>query len=223
VTAQLKDHGNVRRGWLGVKIQAVTPEIAQSLGLDSGRGALVTDVTAGSPAAKAGLHQGDVILAYEGKAIKTMRALPGLVAATRAGTDAKVQVWRDGREKTLTVKIGKLTPEQVATAEEQPRIPGSGFSKFLGADLAALDDDAKAKLNLAENAKGVVISKVDPEGRAAGAGLRPGDVIQKVGSIPVAHPSDIDKAFAKTKNNAVLLLVNRNGENLFVGVKRADA
>ena len=201
----------------------IAPEIAQSLGLEKNQGALVTEVTAGSPAAKAGFRQGDVILAYNGKTIETMRSLPALVAATRAGATAKVQVWRDGAEKTMSVTIGKLAQEQMASAEDQPRIPGKASSKFLGAQLAALDDDAKAQLNLADDVKGVVISEIDPDGRAARAGLRPGDVIEKVGSTPVARPADIDKAFAKTKNNAVLLLVNRKGENLFVGVKRADA
>ena len=89
--------------------------------------------------------------------------------------------------------------------------------------LAKLDDSARAQLNLPDDTKGVVIARVDPDGRAAAAGLRRGDVIEKVGSMAVASPSDVDKAFAKTKANAVLLLVNRGGENLFVGVKRADA
>ncbi len=223
ITAQIKDHGNVRRGWLGVKIQRVTPEIAQSLGLEAAQGALVAEVTAGGPAAKAGLRQGDVILGYEGKTLRRMRDLPSLVAATRAGTVAKLELWRDGRKSSVSVKIGKLAQEQVASAEERPEIPGNASSTYLGAKLAALDSETRAKLNLADDVKGVVISEVDEDGRAAGAGLRPGDVIRKVGSAAVRRPADVDTAFAKAGKNAVLLLITRNGEDLFVGVKRADA
>jgi len=223
VVAQLKDHGNVDRGWLGVKIQAVSPEIAQAIGLDSATGAMVSEVTPGSPAAKAGLRQGDVVLGYNGKAVKMMRDLPGLVAATRAGETATIDLWRGGRRTSMPVTIGQLKPELAASANTGPAIPGSAASGFLGADLAALDDTSRAQLKLPEDMKGVVIARIEPEGRAAAAGLRPGDVIEKVGSIPVASPADVDEAFAKTRENAVLLLVNRGGETLFVGVKRADA
>lgn len=223
ITGQLRDHGNVRRGWLGVKIQTVSPEIAQSLGLDAAHGALVAEVTPDSPAAKAHLRQGDVILGYEGKTIKKMRDLPSLVAATRAGTVAKLKLWRNGRKMSVSVRIGKLTPERVASAQPRPQIPGRATSKYLGAKLAALNDAARAKLNLPDDMKGVVISEVDPDGHAASAGLQPGDVIEKVGSITVRRPADVDRAFAKSNKSAVLLLINRNGKDLFVGVKRALA
>jgi len=223
VVAQLRDHGNVERGWLGVKIQAVSPAIAQAIGLDSGMGAIIADVTPNSPAAKAGLRQGDVVLAYNGKIVKTMRDLPSMVATTRAGEVAKLDLWRGGIKTSVAVTIGQLKAEQVASASEQPVIPGSTASGFLGAHLAVLDDNTRAQLKLPDTAKGVVIAQVDPDGRAAAAGLRSGDVIEKVGSTPVASPADVDKAFAKTKQHAVLLLVNRGGETLFVGVKRANA
>jgi serine protease Do len=223
VVAQIKDHGNVRRGWLGIKIQAVTPEIAQAIGLESGQGALVSKVTADSPAAKAGLRQGDVILGYNGNIVKTMRQLPRLVASTRAGGTAKIELWRNGRKNSVLVTIGKLKPAMVAAVGDGRTIPGSTASKALGARLAKLDDDAKAQLNLPENITGVVIARIDPEGRAAAARLRPGDVIEKVGTTAVATPADVDAAFANARNNVVLLLINRGGEERFVGVKLADA
>ena len=223
VVAQLKDHGNVDRGWLGVKIQLVSPEIAQAIGLDFGKGALIAGVTPGSPAAKSGLRQGDVVLGYNGNSVKTMRDLPSLVATTRSGETAMLELWRNGRIESVSVTIGRLKPDLVASANDDSVVPGSAASSFLGADLAALDNNSRAQLGLPETKKGVVIARIEPEGRAAAAGLRRGDVIEKVGSIPVASPLDVDKAIAKIKKNAVLLLVNRGGETLFVGVKRADA
>jgi len=225
VVAQLKDQGNVKRGWLGVQIQTVSPAIAQAMDLESGQGALVSKVTAGGPAAKAGLRQGDIILAYNGKTLKAMRDLPRLVAGTRAGETAKVELWRDGQKKLVSVTIGQLKPEMVASAqpEDNNATPGSAASKSLGAQLATLDDSSKAQLNLPENTKGVVVARIDPEGRAAAAGLRPGDVIEKVGVVAVTTPADVDAALAKNKSNAVLLLINRGGQELFVGVKLADA
>jgi len=223
VVAQLKERGIVKRGWLGVRIQAVNPEIAQAIGLETGKGALISDVTADSPAAKAGLRQGDVILGYGGKAVKKMRDLPRLVADTPAGQTTKIELWRNGEKTSVSVTIGELKPATVASAEDSQVNPSGAASKALGADLATLDNNSKAQLNLPEDTKGVVVARIDSEGRAAAAGLRPGDVIEKVGSIAVTSPADVDAAFVEAKSNAVLLLINRGGEELFVGVKLADA
>jgi len=223
VVAQLKDRGSVERGWLGVKIQTVTPEIAQAIGLESAKGALISDVTPDSPAAKAGLRQGDVILGYNDKAVKAMRDLPRLVAETRSGQTLKVELWRNSQEKSVSVTIGDLKPDILASIEGGQGSPKGAASKALGVHLAALNDRSKAQLNLLEETQGVVVARVDPEGRAAAAGLRSGDVIEKVGSFAVAKPADVDLAFVKTKSNTVLLLINRGGEELFVGVKLADA
>lgn len=223
VVAQIENHGNVERGWLGVKIQAVSPEIAQAMGLKNDQGALISEVTADSPAAKAGLRQGDVILGYNGQAVAAMRDLPRLVAGTRSGETAKVELWRDGQKKSVSVTIGQLKPEMVASAEGGQAMPGSAVSKSLGAQMATLDDATKAQLSLPESTRGVVVAQIDPDGRAATAGLRPGDVIEKVGPDSVASPADVDAALAKAKSNTVLLLINRGGEELFVGVKLTDA
>jgi serine protease Do len=224
VVAQLQDHGSVSRGWLGVKVQAITPDIAKAVGLDEAKGALVTDVTAKSPAEAAGIKQGDVIVGFAGKPVTSMRELPRLVAGTRAGSDAKVELWRDGQKKTVTATIADLKPETVAARADDRATPGGTASKTLGADLAALDDDAKAQLNLPEDTTGVVVTAVDPDGRAAAVGLRPGDVIRKVGLTAVATPADVNEALAKAEqNNAVLLLIDRGGEELFVGLKLSGA
>jgi len=223
VVAQLKDSGNVDRGWLGVKIQRVSPDIAQAMGLDSASGALISEVTTDGPASKSGLRQGDVVLRYNGESVKTMRDLPGLVAGTRSGEKAKLELWRNGRKKSVSVTIGQLKPNLVLAANDKSDTPKGSVSNFLGADLAALDEKSRSQLKLPKNKKGVIIAKIQPEGRAAAAGLRHGDVIEKIGSIAIENPEDVDEAIAKTKTNAVLLLVNRGGENLFVGIKRADA
>jgi serine protease Do len=223
VVAQLKDSGNVDRGWLGVKIQRVSPDIAQAMGLDSASGALISEVTTDGPASKSGLRQGDVVLRYNDEPVKTMRDLPGLVAGTRSGEKAKLELWRNGRKKSVSVTIGQLKPNLVLAANDKSDTPKGSVSNFLGADLAALDEKSRSQLKLPKNKKGVIIAKIQPEGRAAAAGLRHGDVIEKIGSIAIENPEDVDEAIAKTKTNAVLLLVNRGGENLFVGIKRADA
>jgi serine protease Do len=223
IVAQLKDQGNVERGWLGVKIQAVSPEIAQAVGLESAKGALVSGITADSPAAKADLRQGDVILSYDGKAVKKMRNLPRLVAGTRAGETAKIELWRDGKKKTVSITIGQLKPEILASVESSQIKPTGTASQALGVHLATLDDASKAQLNLSKDTNGVVIAQVNPEGRAAAAGLKPGDVIEKIGSIVVTNLVDADAAFVKARSSTVLLLINRGGEELFIGVKLAKA
>ena len=221
VVAQLKDHGNVNRGWLGVKIQTVSPEIAQAMGLEGNKGALIAEVTPNSPAAKSGLRQGDVVLGYNGKPVKTMRDLPRLVATTQSGETAKLDLWRNGQKKSVSVTIGKLKNNVVAMAKAKSVVPGSSSSRFLGADLAALDDRSRKQLKLPKNKKGVMIARIKPEGPAATAGLQRGDVIEKIGSTKITKPADVDRALAKIKTIAALLLVNRRGATMFVGVKRA--
>jgi serine protease Do len=224
VANQLKEHGAVSRGWLGVKIQTVSPEMAQALQLDGdAKGAVVAEVTEDSPAAKAGLRQGDVILSYDGNAIKTMRDLPRLVANTRAGDTARVEVWRDGKKMSLSTVIAPFKTEQLASTDTGGEQPGTSASRVLGAQLAALDEDIRTRLNLPDDVKGVVIARIDPEGRAAASGLRSGDVIVKVSSDAVRKPADVDRVIAGAQGKAVLLLINRGGEEMFVGIRLADA
>jgi len=221
VIAQIKDHGSVERGWLGVKIQTVTPEIARAVGLDAPKGALVSEVIPDSPAAKAGVRQGDIIVGYDGKTVANMRALPRLVAATTPNSTVEIELWRDGRTKRIQVAIAELKPQAVAAAETGNVQPGSAKSDRLGATLSTLTDDIKAQLNLPPDTRGVVITALDPQGRAAEEGLRVGDVIERVGSTEVNTPADVLRALDKATSHAVLLLVNRGGNDIFVGLKLA--
>ncbi len=223
VVAQLKNHGNVDRGWLGVNIQMVSPEIADAIGLDNHGGALVSEVTPNSPAAAAGLRQGDVILSFDGKPVTTMRRLPRYVADTPAGKAVETGLWRNGNKMSVTVTIGKLKGEKVASTGSNPAFTGGTASTVMGADLATLDDAARAQLNLPAETKGVVIADVAADGRAAEAGLRPGDVIERVGATMVRNPADVTAALTGTKRSSVLLLINRGGNKLFVGMKLAVA
>jgi serine protease Do len=223
IIAELKENGKVERGWLGVKIQQVGPQIAEAMGLDKPAGALVAEVTPGSPAASAGLRQGDIITGFNGRAIGEMRDLPRLVAETDAGQSATIEVWRNGKRQALPVTIGRLKPETVASADASPAAPDGAVSKSLGAELAVLDDRVRASLNLPQDARGVVVTRVEPDGRAAAAGLRSGDVIERVGSTTIRRPADIAKALESARTSAVLVLVNRAGDKFFIGIKRTDA
>jgi|TARA_R110002072_G_scaffold43877_6_gene123207 serine protease Do len=229
IITDLKDDGRVDRGWLGVQIQPVSGEIAEALGLSKTEGALVVDVTPDSPAAAAGLKQGDVIIQFGGSRVDKMRSLPRLVAAINPGKTADVTVWRNGAEKSFRVEIGLLKPQQVAAQEHsmQPKLTdGTLRSEDLGATLTQLNDQAKQQLGLPESAQGVLIKEVENQGVAAKQGLRPGDVIRQVDGEDVSQPTQIsDLISAKKKDNkkALLLLVTRDGRDLFIGLPLSAA
>ncbi len=222
VIAQLREHGSVERGWLGVQIQNVTQDIADAIGLDAPKGALVASVMPDSPADKAGLRQGDVVVSFGGKQIEEMRDLPRLVAAAKIGRPVEVELLRGGDRKTVTVDIARLKPEQVAMAK--PAGDHTAMSTRLGVTLSALTDEARAQLNLPKSADGVVVTGVDPSGPAAANGMRPGDVIRQVDGKAVSKPGDVATVIDGQKSKkAVLLLVNRGGNELFVGIRLKDA
>lgn len=230
VIAQLREHGSVERGWLGVQIQQVTPDVAESLGLKEAHGALVAKVTENSPSEKAGLRQGDVITRFNGKDLKDLRDLTRAVASTKPGTATPLTVWRNGHEQELEARIGKMPETNVSENEEpnQPSMPSSGEVKVpsLGVTLGRLTTDARQELNLDKNVKGALVTDVDDTGSAADQGVRPGDVIVKVGQEPVVGPKQAaDKIAAAKKANqkAVLVLLNRHGSELFVALPFSPA
>jgi serine protease Do len=234
VIDQLRAHGTVDRGWLGVQIQKVTPEIASAVGLKPASGALVAQVEPNSPASRAKVRQGDIIVSFDGHEVGEMRDLPRLVAAVKAGTNVDIVVWRSGSRQTLNVEIGKLKEEKQASAEDNGGSNDQGdngavvghVSKLLGAKLASLTPKARQQFNIADDVQGVLVTDVDADGPAADQGLRPGDVIQEVGQAKVAAPGDVDnatQAAREAKQQAVLILVNRGGDQIFVAVKLGKA
>ncbi len=219
VVDQLKENGRIDRGWLGVQIQGVTKEIAEGLGMDEARGAVVADVVADSPAARAGLRPGDVILSFNGSPIKQLRDLPRLVADTAQGSSAKLQIWREGGEHKLDVKVG-ASPEVVDLAQTAPT--AAGEKPKLGLTLGELNGDTRRRYGVADGSTGVVVLNVDPDGPAAEAGVRPGDVITMVGTKNVSHPQEVVAAVEHGgKRDTVVLLVIRDGTRRFVAVKTA--
>ncbi len=217
VVADLREEGSVERGWLGVSIQNVTPEIATAIGLDDPHGALVADVVEDGPAA-GHLRTGDVILSFDGKRVESSRELPKLVAATTPDADVKVEVLRQGEEQTLTFRLGKLDQDRMASAEPGAEQKSGTASEELGATLAAVTPAAREQLGLPEDEDGVVITSLDGAGKAAQAGLAVGDVILQVGDKAVRTPSDVDHALSKAKTHAVLFQIAREGARIFVGV-----
>ena len=218
VIAQLRETGKVERGWLGVQIQKVTPEIASAIGLPDDKGALVAETTDNSPAAHAGIKQGDVITDFDGHKVTDPRDLALTVAKTPVGTHTTVTVWRDHAKKDLTVIAGEK-PNHPEVASATPE--GAFHSKALNADLAALTPDKRAQYGIADDVKGVLVEHVK-EGSVFELGLRPGDVIEQVGGTAVTTPHQVQSLIAKAKENdakSVLLLIKRDNQNLFLGLK----
>ncbi len=210
---QLKK-GKVIRGWLGVMIQDVTPELAEKLDLGMERGALVADVTEGGPADEAGLRRGDVITAFNGQEVDKMNDLPLMVASRSPGTKADVTLIRDGKERTVEVEIGTLEEETGAgTAPEEPSRTGLGR---LGMELRAVTPELARQLDLAVE-RGVAVTRIQPDSPAALAGLRPGDVIVEMEREPVEDLAGLKDRFDDLDpGETALLLVNRKGNTLFL-------
>src|SRR5712691_5374244 len=205
VVGQLKEKGKVTRGWLGVSIQSVTPELAKSFGLKEPSGALVAEVTKDSPAEKAGFERGDIITAFNSNPIKDSHELPAVVARTPVGDKAQVTILRGGKEKTLTVKLGELTDQQAKAASEEE----SGES--WGMTVSSLSSEAARRFQLDRNKKGVVVTEVDPGSSSELAGIQPGDIIEEVNRQPIESVENFNKAMSDAKDKETLLLLARRG------------
>jgi serine protease Do len=225
VTGQLRQFGMARRGWIGVRIQQVTPEIAEGLGLATTQGALVADVTKGGPAAQAGLVNGDLVTGFDGKPVSDDRALPRIVADTPIGKTVNIDVLRKGRKQTLRITVLKLAddakPDKAAKAPPAPVKNQSKLSQ-LGLSLGVLDGGAKAKFKIGGAVQGVVVTAVDPGSPAGEKNMRPGDVVVDVAGVGVKTPDDVMKkveADAKAGKKVELMLVNRDGDLVYVGLR----
>ncbi len=223
VIADLSEYGRTRRGWLGVRIQTVTEEIAESLGLSEAKGALVTSVADGGPAKEGGVKKGDVILKFNNKDVSEMRKLPRIVAETEVGESAPVEVWRKGKVKKLKVKVGELEVAEKNGTAAKPQITKTSLDiKELGLTLGALSDDVRQRFNLPEEAKGVIVLKVEDGSPASEKGIRVGELIAEVSQKEVTSPDEIKKAVkkaVKTKQKSLLLLMDGEEGLRFVAVK----
>ena len=225
VVGQLKASGIVRRGWIGVNIQPVTPDIAEGMGLPNTQGALIANVTAGGPAAKAGLLNGDFVVGFDGKPVPDSNTLPRMVADTPIGKTANIDVLRRGRKQTFRITVARLAdtaPDKPgAKLPPPPPKPKSKVSQ-LGLTLGALDAPARAKFKLGGGVQGVLVTDVDPNGAAAEKNLRPGDVIVEVQNHAMKTPDQVEaklQADAKAGKKVELLLVNRGGDAVYVGLR----
>ena len=221
VVAKLKDDGRVERGWLGVQIQGVTEDMADSLGFDEPKGAIVSKVMSDGPAKGSDLKQGDVIVKVNGEAVDSARALPRLIADIKPGKAAQLAVIRDGKEKSVTVKLGsRPDAKKVAAA------PAKAEKSMMGMKLSSLDAGTRQRLGLSDDAKGVLITGVEPNSHAAEKGLTAGDLIHKVGDKQVTTPAEVEEGFTKAKDGskkAVLMLVSRDKQQRFVAIPLRQA
>jgi serine protease Do len=226
VIDQLRQFGETRRGWLGVRIQQVTDEIAESLSIKPARGALVAGVDDKGPAKPAGIEPGDVIVKFDGKDIKEMRDLPRVVADTPVGKDVPVIVIRKGKEETKTVKLGRLEDgekQQQASLSKPDTTPEKPVvKKTLGIEVANMNDDLRTKYKIKDTVKGIVILGVDANSPAADKRLNAGDVIVEIAQEAVATADDfqakIDKLKKDGRRSALLLVAGADGELRFVAL-----
>jgi serine protease Do len=213
VMQQIVEHGKVTRAYLGIVPQDVTPDIARQFGQKEARGALVADVSAGSPAQKSGLERGDIILDVNGKPIADSNELRMTISMMAPDSDAKLKVVRNGSEREIAVKLDTMPTEQASKSEDKS--DGSANSPLSGVSVENLDAQSASDLGLSPNTKGVVVTNVDPSSEAAEAGLRRGDVIQEVNRQPIKNTSDFERAMRSSKDKH-LLLVNRNGSTMYL-------
>lgn len=205
---QLKDTGKVVRGWLGVLVQQITPEIAEGLKLPEPKGALVSDVTPGGPAEKAGIQRQDIITEFNGQSIDEMQELPKLVAATQPGTEVKLTYLRSGKERTARLKVAEQ-PEEIAKSG----IPGGEeVEQHLGLVVQEINPQIQRRLRI-EDSEGVIITNVDSVGPAQEAGLRVGDLILEINKKQITNLDDYRKAIDSIKNGETALLLVKRGKN----------
>jgi len=215
VFLQLHDKGSVTRGWLGVAIQSISPDLLKAFNLEDTHGALVADVMSDGPAAKAGLQRGDVIVGFNGNKVQDSTELPRLVAAIAPGTKVQVEVVRGGKKMTVPVTLGTLTEEKEASAKLQP----PDVEESLGLRVEAITPEVARSLRL-DNAKGVIVARVAPDSPAAEAGIQRGDVVREVNRQPVMDIESYTEATSHlTPNAPALFLLERRGSSLYVALK----
>ena len=221
VVDQLQEYGETRRGWLGVRIQDVTDDVAEALDLASSEGALVSDVPEG-PAAEAGMEAGDVIVSFDGKKVTDTRQLVRIVGNTTVGKTVRVVVNREGETQTLRVTLGRREDTETAVPASQEVVPDQPSSMdLMGLTLAPLDDEMRENLELGGDVEGLAVMDVDPTSEAYEKGLRAGDVITEAGQDNVASLGDFETRLQDARDagrKSILLLVRRGGDPRFVAL-----
>jgi serine protease Do len=240
---QLRDFGETRRGWLGVRIQPVTDDIAESLGMSGGaKGALVAGVIKGGPVDNGSIRTGDVITRFDGKDVREMRDLPRVVAESPVGKAVDVVLLRDGKEMTVKVTLGRLEDDEKQaenedaatgdeeTTEEEDLAPDTGeqaqpkaSETVLGMGIGDLDEEARKTFSIVESVKGAVITEVAPDSAAAERGIVPGDVIVEIGQEAVASADEVKTRIAKLKSedrrNVLMMVANHSGALRYITVR----
>ncbi|MCT7375062.1 DegQ family serine endoprotease [Chelativorans sp. EGI FJ00035] len=230
IVNQLREFGETRRGWLGVRIQPVTEEIAESLGLGEASGVLISGIEKGGPADNGVLQAGDIIVGFDGRKIKDVRELRRIVAESPVGKEVGVEILRKGEEKTVQVALGRLEEgEEVASApaapteEEGESSTPVASAKVLGMTIAELDEEGRNEFGLAEDINGVLVSEVEEGSVAADQGVKAGDVIVEIALQSVSAPQDvlnqIDSLKEQGRKNALLMLSSPSGELRFVTLR----
>ena len=228
VISQLIKYGKTKRGWLGVRIQEVTPEIAENLNLDKAQGAMIASVNPKGPAAKAGIKTGDIVLKFDGHEVEEMRRLPKIVADTEVGKKVRVVIWRKGKTKVLSVDLGQLEK-----AEEEGLVASKDVPKEkvksddveipeLDITVAELNDNLKDLYNIDEGKSGIIVTKVKRGGIASEKGLRAGDLITEVNQQEIKSPKELAKLLKqeiKAKKSSILLFVSRGDDVRFIALK----
>jgi serine protease Do len=223
IIEQLKATGKVERGWIGARVQPMTEDLAETVGLDKPRGAMIAAVDAGSPAAQAKLQPGDVILGYEGTSIERSRLLPRMIAATPPNKPVKLILWRDGKEYEVELKTAALDPNRPVPPPPEPEKPKPPATvDAFGLKLAKITPELRKQFSLPDGAKGAVITEVPPNSAGAAQGLRPGDLVVAIGQAPLAGPEQVPQlAAAAKKGNQKRVLVRieqREGNIRFVAL-----
>jgi serine protease Do len=226
IVDQLKAHGHVSRGWLGVTIQNLTPDIAATVGTKITKGAIVSSIVPGGPAAKAGFHQGDVVLAVNGKSVEDNRDLTRRVAMLPAGSTATFSIVHDGVQRNVNVTIGSRKEDgqvaSVAPAQASGNAEETGEAMGLG--LAAVTPEMRREFSLDNNVSGVVVTRVDPNSDAADKGIEAGDVVVSVANQSVHTPKDVKVRVAAAQSQGrktVLVLVAGSNGQRFIALKIA--
>ena len=218
VMNELRTEGHVRRAQLGVRVQPVTPEMAESLGIQQSGGVIVSSVGSDSAAAHAGVKRGDIIKSFTGQPVQDVNSLRNRVADTAPGSTGTLVVLRDGREQTLTVKLDEASGSSVARGTD---VPAPDNQAALGIAVVPLTPESAARAGLPRGQHGMVVQRVNPEGRAAEAGIQDGDVILEVNRQPVQTVEELRNAVGRTPSRPALLLISRDSREMFVTVKPA--